>query len=104
VSYTVAQRTREFGIRLALGASARDVVRLVLGAGLRPAAAGIVVGILAAAAVVGFMGALLFEVQATDPGTLAGAAAVLAVVAVLAHWGPLWRALHIDPAAALRQE
>jgi putative ABC transport system permease protein len=104
VSYTIAQRTREIGVRVALGARTGDIVRLVLGAGIKAAAAGIAVGVIGALAIVRFMDALLFEIEATDPGTLMAAAGVLAIVTLAAHSIPVRRALRIDPATALRQE
>jgi putative ABC transport system permease protein len=104
ISYTVAQRTRELGIRLALGAGARDIVRLVFGAGLKAVTAGIAAGAVAALVLVRFMDTLLFDVEPTDPVALSLSALLLGVVALAAHWMPLRRALRIDPTIALRQE
>ena len=103
-SYGVAQRTREVGVRVALGAQRRDVLRLVLSSGLSLVGAGVAVGLVAAAAVTRFLGALVFGVSPMDPPTFAAAAALLTVVALCAHWVPVRRALRIDPASALRAE
>ena len=104
VSYTVAQRTREVGVRIALGAGRADILKLVLGAGLTTVAAGLVAGVLSALLLVRFMDAVLFGVSATDPVTLAGAVAALAAVALAAHVIPARRALRVDPIVALRQD
>jgi putative ABC transport system permease protein len=104
VSYGVAQRTREVGLRVALGAQRRDVLRLVLSDGLSLVAVGVAVGLAAAFLTTRFLGALVFGVSPVDPVTFAAAAAVLTVVALGAHWVPIRRALRIDPASALRAE
>jgi putative ABC transport system permease protein len=104
VSYTVAQRTRELGLRVALGARRLDILRLVLSGGLSTVAIGLGVGLFAAFALTRFLRTLLFEVNATDPTTIAGAALTLGLVALLAHWLPVRRALRVDPVVALRQE
>jgi putative ABC transport system permease protein len=104
VAYTVAERTREVGVRVALGAQRSDVVWFVLSSGLCIVGAGVLAGLLAAAAGARFLTTLIFGVQATDPATLVGAAALLVAVALLAHAVPLRRALRIDPASALRSE
>lgn len=104
VSYTVAQRTPEFGTRLALGASAWDVVRLVARQSLGLVAVGVMVG-LAGGIGVGFtMGSMLFGTSPADPATLSGVAAMLAAVALVATALPAWRASRIDPVTALRAE
>jgi ABC-type antimicrobial peptide transport system permease subunit len=104
VSYGVAQRTSEIGVRMALGAGRRDVLRLVVGGSLRLALAGVALGLVAALAVTRAMTTLLFGVTATDPATFAVTAAALAVVAVLASLVPALRATRIDPIEALRAE
>jgi putative ABC transport system permease protein len=104
VSYGVAQRTREVGVRVALGAQRRDVLRLVLSGGLSLIGAGVALGLAAAFMTTRLLGALVFGVSPVDPLTFAAAATLLTVVALLAHWVPVRRALRIDPASALRAE
>jgi putative ABC transport system permease protein len=104
VSYGVAQRTRELGVRIALGAQRHDVLTLVLGGGAQLVAAGVVGGLAAAALATRFLGTLVFGVSPLDPLTFAAAAALLIVVALAAHLVPVRRALRIDPASALRAE
>jgi putative ABC transport system permease protein len=104
VSYGVAQRTREVGVRVALGAQPRDVLRLILAGGFKLVAAGVLGGLFAAAVATRFLGTLVFGVSPMDPVTFAAAAAVLVAVALAAQWVPIRRALRIDPAAALRAE
>jgi len=100
----VAQRTREFGIRFALGAQVGDVLRLVLGQGARLTAIGLVSGLLAAAAVARLMQTLLFRTTAYDPMVFGGVIFVLALIALLAALTPALRATKADPVAALRAE
>jgi len=104
VSHGVAQRTREVGVRMALGAQARDVMALMLAGGMKLVAAGVAGGLVAAALTTRFLGSLIFGVSPLDPVTFATAAAVLTFVALIAHWVPVRRALRIDPASALRAE
>jgi putative ABC transport system permease protein len=104
VSYSVAQRTREIGVRVALGARPRDVLRLVLGRGLGLAAAGIALGLAGGMALTRVISSLLFGVGARDPVTFATTAALLAAVALLACLAPARRATKVDPMVALRYE
>jgi putative ABC transport system permease protein len=100
----VGQRRQEIGVRLALGAPAAAIRRLVLGQGMRPALAGLVAGLLVAALSVGVLRTLLHEVRTLDPGTFAAAAMVLLASTIAACFVPAWRASRIDPAATLRTE
>jgi predicted permease len=104
ISYAVAQRTREMGIRRALGAQRVDVVRLIVGQGLRLAAIGVAIGVAAALAASRVLGTLLFGVRATDPLTFAAIPFLLLTVAFLASAIPALRALRTDPTTALRAE
>ncbi len=104
LAYTVAQRTREIGVRMALGAGSSDVMRLVLGEGVAMAAAGVALGLAGAAALTRLMAGLLFGVTARDPATFAAGAALLMGVAVLASYIPARRALRVQPTSALRAE
>jgi putative ABC transport system permease protein len=102
IAYSVAQRTQELGIRMALGASASDILRLVVGDGLRLALAGIAVGLATSFALTRLMASLLYHTSATDPLTFAASAAVFAAVAALASYLPARRAMRISPTDALR--
>jgi predicted permease len=104
VSYTVARRNREIGVRLALGARGGDVARMFVGHGLVLASIGVAVGIGAAVALTRLMSSLLFAVSALDPPTYVVGAIVLLAAAVLASYVPARRALAADPVEALRRE
>lgn len=104
MAYTVAQRTQEFGIRLAIGASPADVLRLVMGQGLVLGLVGIVAGALGAVALASFLNQLLFGVQAFDPLTFGATALLLTLVILVACYLPARRATRVDPMVALRYE
>jgi putative ABC transport system permease protein len=104
IAYSVTQRTQELGIRIALGAQHRDVLRLVLAEGTRLTLLGVSIGLLAALALSRLLSTLLFAVSATDPLTFAGVAALLAAVALLACLIPARRATRVDPIVALRYQ
>jgi ABC-type antimicrobial peptide transport system permease subunit len=104
VSYGVSQRTHEFGVRAALGAQLGDVVRLVVGEGLRTVAIGVVLGIGLALAAGRLVAAMLYGVSPADPLTLALVPGVLLVVAAAAAVVPAWKAGRVDPMTALRAE
>ncbi len=104
MAYTVALRTQEIGIRMALGAQQKDVLQLVLGQGARIACIGVAIGLAAAAALARLLSSLLFSVSASDPITFVAVAALLVAVALLACYIPARRALRIDPIIALRDE
>ncbi len=101
-AYAVAQRTRELGIRLALGAQPADVVRIVLGQGARLVVAGLIVGMAASLALTRLMTGLLFGIGARDPITFAGVGVLLALVSLMACYVPARRAMRVDPVVALR--
>jgi predicted permease len=104
MAYFVTQRTHEFGVRMALGATSADVVAMVLKQGARLAAAGIAAGLVGAMALTRAIGALLYDVSARDPLTFAGLSAALTLAALVASYIPARRALQVDPIAALRCE
>jgi ABC-type antimicrobial peptide transport system permease subunit len=104
VSYVVSQRTREIGVRMALGATSSKVQGMVVGQGVRLAAFGVVAGLVGAGILSTIMASLLFGVSAHDPLTYVGTALALAAAAVLASWLPARRAAGVDPSRALRAE
>jgi putative ABC transport system permease protein len=104
VSYTIAQRTREIGVRIALGATARDVLKLILRQGMTPVAIGATIGLIASIALTKLISGLLFGVRTTDLATLIAVTLLLVVIALIANYIPARRAIRIDPLSALRYE
>jgi putative ABC transport system permease protein len=104
ISYSVAQRTRELGVRLALGATGMAVMRLVLGQGVRTAAIGAAIGIAIAVGALRVMQSMLFRVSPADPITLAGVALGICAVALAAAYAPARRAMRVDPMTSLRHD
>jgi putative ABC transport system permease protein len=104
LSYSVSQRTREIGVRVALGAEPGSIIRLVVGAGARLAVAGAAVGLAGALALSGLMKTLLFGIGPRDPLTFIAAPLVLLAVAMLASYVPARRAARLSPVEALRTE
>jgi putative ABC transport system permease protein len=103
IAYSVAERTREVGLRIALGATRADVLRVVFTAGSAAVACGLVIGVVAALGLARFLDSMLFGISPADPLTFGVAVAALAAVTLVAHWIPARRALRVDPAVALRQ-
>ena len=104
ISFFVGQRTREIGIRIAMGAQRRDILKLVVSEGLTLTAVGIIVGLGSALALTRFLSSLLYGVSATDPVDFAAVAVLFAVVALAASYIPARRAMRVDPLTALRYE
>ena len=103
-AYSVGQRTREIGIRAALGAQRNDLLGLLLRQGMRLVICGVIAGVLASVALTQFLASLLFKVQPTDPLTFGGVALLLVAVSAAACGIPAWRAMRVDPMVALRHE
>jgi ABC-type antimicrobial peptide transport system permease subunit len=103
ISYSVAQRTQEMGIRLALGATARQLVGSIVGQGAMMAGLGLVIGLAGAFGATRVLKSFVFGVSTTDPLTYAAAAALLALVALAASLMPAWRVTRLDPALTLRR-
>jgi ABC-type antimicrobial peptide transport system permease subunit len=104
LSYSVRRRVREIGIRMALGAQVRDVLRLVVLEGMKPTAIGIVIGFVGALALGRVLSSMMFGVKATDPPTFAAVAALLVMVALCASAFPAYRATQVEPVRTLREE
>jgi putative ABC transport system permease protein len=104
ISYVVAQRTREIGVRMALGATAPSVRGMIVRQGMVLSSIGVGVGLLAAGAMSSVMGSLLYGVSATDPLTYGSVSVALIAVALIANWLPELRAAGVDPSSALRSE
>jgi putative ABC transport system permease protein len=104
MSYSVSQGTRELGLRMALGAGTRDLLRLVASRGLRLTTAGIVIGAIATLVLTRLMGNLLYKVSPRDPVAFGLAFVVITIAALTACFLPAWRATRIDPAQALRDQ
>jgi putative ABC transport system permease protein len=104
LAYSVTQRTREIGVRIALGANTGEVLRMVLVQGVKLAIAGVAIGLVAALVLNRLIGSLLYGVKASDPLTYTGVAVLLVIVVLLACWFPARRAARTDPLAALRHQ
>jgi ABC-type antimicrobial peptide transport system permease subunit len=104
ISYAVSQRTREIGVRMALGANPRDVLRLILGEGLKLVLAGVVLGIIAALAMTRLLATMLYGVSVTNPVIFSSVVLLLVAVSLAACFVPARRAMRVDPIVALRYE
>ena len=104
VAYTVSLRTREIGLRMAIGAMPSDVMKMILGGGMKLAALGVALGVVAALALSQLVEAMLFEVEPSDPASFAATAVLLLAVAALACYIPARRAMRVDPMVTLQQE
>jgi ABC-type antimicrobial peptide transport system permease subunit len=104
MAYSVAQRTREIGLRMALGADARELLMLVMGEGARLTGFGLGIGIMAALGLTRFVSSLLYGIQPADVVSFGGAALILALTAILACYVPARRAIRVNPVLALRSE
>jgi ABC-type antimicrobial peptide transport system permease subunit len=104
LSYAVSQRRHEMGIRMAIGAEGGDIIRLIVGQGMRLTLSGVVLGLVFAFVFTRLMSSLLFRVSATDPITFVGVAALLGLVGVLSCYVPARRAMRVDPVVVLRDE
>jgi predicted permease len=104
MSYTVSQGTRELGLRMALGAGTKDLMRLVMSRGLLLTGSGVAIGVLAAFLVTRLMGNMLYKISPRDPLAFGSALAVIIIVSLVACFFPAWRATRIDPTQALREQ
>ena len=104
MSYTTAQRTREIGVRVALGAQRRDVLSVIIRKGVNLALLGAAIGLMGCLAASRLVSSLLYGVTPRDPWTLASASLLIVFVTVLASWAPARHAAQVDPMEALRQE
>jgi len=104
IAYSVGRRTREIGVRVALGATSRDVLTMILVQGLHPVLIGVIFGVVGSFALTRLMQSMLYGVKATDPLTLAAVILLMIVVALLACFLPAHRAAKVDPVVALRYE
>jgi putative ABC transport system permease protein len=104
VAYSVSLRTREIGLRMAIGAMPGDVLKMVVGDGMKLAAMGVVIGTVAAFVLSRFVASMLFEVEVSDPVSYSGTALVLLLVAALACYIPARRAMRVDPMVTQQQE
>jgi putative ABC transport system permease protein len=104
ISYAVSRRTHEIGVRMALGATPRNVVRLIIGQGMRVVMAGVVAGLIGALLVTRLMTNVVYGVRVTDPLTYGAVALLLTVVALLASYIPARRATRIDPLTSMRSD